>query len=183
MFRTDAEGNVSGLYTEGNPATGVPATVVSADAMNAIQEEICNIIESAGLTLSKTNDEQLKAAINSVVQGGGITPVEVGLLNDESEGEAVTGVNYNGANTRAIMLDAYVYRRDDVEELAAIMKVYMFYKPDAAAWTVSWDSQGDSTGVTFAMDGNQLNYKTDAMAGSNYIGRMLFTTRKIVNVT
>lgn len=63
MFRTDAPGHVGNLYDAGDPGAGVIPTRVSADHMNAIQEELCNLIESAGITLSKLDDQQLIAAM------------------------------------------------------------------------------------------------------------------------
>lgn len=59
------------FFTKGNPLLGVPATVVDADWANAVQEEICNVIEGAGLTLDKTSQSQLLAAIKLIISGGG----------------------------------------------------------------------------------------------------------------
>lgn len=50
-------------FTNGNPQTGYPATAVSAEILDAIQEEICSAIELAGLPLQKTNNAQLAMAI------------------------------------------------------------------------------------------------------------------------
>jgi hypothetical protein len=56
--------NPNGFWTNGAP--GVTAsTVVDADWMNAVQEEICGVITAAGLTPSKTNHNQLQLAINA----------------------------------------------------------------------------------------------------------------------
>jgi hypothetical protein len=64
MHRIDTpSATVDEQFTEGSPTGGVPATVVSADWLNSIQEEIANVVESAGLTLEKENNEQLLSAI------------------------------------------------------------------------------------------------------------------------
>ena len=42
-----------GLFTIGDPVGSVPATVVTDDWLNAVQGEIANVIEGAGLPLSK----------------------------------------------------------------------------------------------------------------------------------
>ena len=183
MFRTDAEGNDSGLYTEGNPSTGIPSTVISASAANSWQEEICNVVEAAGITLNKLNNAQLLQAINAIVQQGGQTPVETTVANNQTTAVDVSGMSFSGTAVRAVTLDVYAYRYTDSEENAAKMTVYMLYKPDAAAWSVSWDSQGDSMRLTFHMSGNQLQYKSDNMAGTNYSGRLLVTVNRINNVT
>lgn len=62
MHRIDSFGSIGGLYTNGVPNV-IPATVADADAMNAIQEEIAFVIESAGITLDKNDYEQLLAAL------------------------------------------------------------------------------------------------------------------------
>lgn len=55
-------------FTSGNPQTGVPATEVSADILDAMQEEICNVIEGAGMQLQKGNNSQLLTAINKIAE-------------------------------------------------------------------------------------------------------------------
>lgn len=58
-----------GLYTEGDPAQGIPATVVTDDAMNAIQEELAQFIEAQGITLQAATYTQLQDAMALVVGG------------------------------------------------------------------------------------------------------------------
>lgn len=60
----EAVGSPVGYFTEGNPGTGTPATVVSADWANAVQEELANAIEDSGVTLSKLDRTQLSAIVN-----------------------------------------------------------------------------------------------------------------------
>jgi hypothetical protein len=55
------------LFTEGNPAQGVPATEVSAKWLNDVQEEIANVIEAEGIVLDETKQDQLKTAIQSMI--------------------------------------------------------------------------------------------------------------------
>ena len=58
LKRTDADGHDSNRYTEGNPSLGVPATVVGAEEMNNIQEEIATTVEGAGLTVDQTGSSE-----------------------------------------------------------------------------------------------------------------------------
>lgn len=55
--------NPNGFFTKGNPGLGIPATIVDDDWANAVQEEICNVVTAAGITLSKTVRTQLRDAI------------------------------------------------------------------------------------------------------------------------
>lgn len=68
MHRIDhATATVDNLFTEGDPVGGIAATVMTDDWANAVQEEICEVIETAGLTLNKADNTQLLAAIQSLV--------------------------------------------------------------------------------------------------------------------
>jgi hypothetical protein len=64
MHRIDGAGaTVTGQWTEGNPSTGTPATAFTADWLNAVQNELENVITDAGIELSKASNSQLLAAI------------------------------------------------------------------------------------------------------------------------
>jgi hypothetical protein len=56
-----------GYFTEGNPATGTPATKVRGSWLNMIQEELRAIVVAAGLTPSKTTYTQVRDAIKALV--------------------------------------------------------------------------------------------------------------------
>jgi hypothetical protein len=62
--------NPDGYFSPGDPEEGAPATVVSTDWANAVQEEICGVIEGSGLTLDKTDQGQLLEAIKLIISGG-----------------------------------------------------------------------------------------------------------------
>ena len=58
-----------GYFTGGSPgSSGFAATVVRYEFMNALQEELCAIIEAAGITLDKTNNAQVLAALRKVLR-------------------------------------------------------------------------------------------------------------------
>lgn len=60
---TPATPGTPGYFFKGDPTLGTPATVVTDDWANAVQEELCHVIEQAGLTLSKTDRTQLAQAL------------------------------------------------------------------------------------------------------------------------
>lgn len=62
-------------FTEGNPGTGTPATRVTAQWLNVLQEEIANVVEGAGDTLDQTgvNRSQLFDAIETLIAGAAAT--------------------------------------------------------------------------------------------------------------
>jgi hypothetical protein len=72
MHRIDGAGaTVLGQFTEGNPAGGIPATKVTGDWLNAIQEEILAVVEDAGLPPVKAQNNQLLQALNAIYGGMG----------------------------------------------------------------------------------------------------------------
>lgn len=56
-----------GFFEDGLDGTGKPSTKVSADWANAIQEEIVNVILTAGLSLNKSDNTQLGKALRALV--------------------------------------------------------------------------------------------------------------------
>ena len=87
-FTIDTDGNVGGLFTEGNPGLGQPATVVGASWLNdTVQEELVNVVLSEGLTLNKASNTQLLQALSLKI--GAAT----GLMMQSD-----TPISWDGAN-------------------------------------------------------------------------------------
>ncbi|KQN00578.1 gp53-like domain-containing protein [Sphingomonas sp. Leaf25] len=56
-----------GYFQQGDPATGRAPTTLDVDWANGVQEEICNVIEHAGLPLDKADRAQLRKAIVAII--------------------------------------------------------------------------------------------------------------------
>ncbi len=68
MFRTNSPGStVDGHFTNGNPATGTPATVVDAPWLNMVQDELENVLVAAGIAPNQANSGQLLASIQALL--------------------------------------------------------------------------------------------------------------------
>lgn len=78
MFQVDNDSSVTvmpsptnagtpGFFTDGNPATGQQATVLSAEFMNMVMMELANLVTSAGLTLSKSDYTQVSQAVKAMI--------------------------------------------------------------------------------------------------------------------
>lgn len=59
MHRIDTDGSVAGAFSDGNPATGTKGTKLDDDWANAVQEELCAVVETCGGTLSKGTNNQV----------------------------------------------------------------------------------------------------------------------------
>jgi hypothetical protein len=70
MHRIDGPGaTVDKKFTEGDPAGGVPATVVTAAWMNDVQENILAVLTAAGVTPTKARAADLLDAIRGTTPG------------------------------------------------------------------------------------------------------------------
>lgn len=65
-------------FTSGNAQIGVPATEVSPDILDSMQEEICAVIEDADslLILDKSKNNQLLTAIKKIIRSLGMSASE-----------------------------------------------------------------------------------------------------------
>ncbi|MCM1513297.1 MAG: phage tail protein, partial [Oxalobacter formigenes] len=78
-------------WKNGNKAQGIPATEFNADWPNNVQEEICNVIEAAGITLDGSNRAQLLQAIRGIIAGGLATEKVAGIARIATAEEAEAG--------------------------------------------------------------------------------------------
>lgn len=77
-------------FTEGDPAVPVAATTVSAEWLNAVQEELVAVITGAGLELKKSDNSQLWQAISQL-----ITNAKPGLATKAKPGLVQVGGGLN----------------------------------------------------------------------------------------
>ena len=75
-----------GFFTDGNPATSTPATIVPAEWLNAVMMELANTITGAGLTLTKNAFNQLLLAVKRLGQA-------TTILADTGTANAYTATN------------------------------------------------------------------------------------------
>ncbi|MBA4709583.1 gp53-like domain-containing protein [Aquitalea aquatica] len=94
-----------GLFHDGNSASGVLGTLVSAAWLNAMQGELVSVIEGAGIKLDAAKTDQLNLAIQSLIQQALANGLKVALqakmgavtpLNKTSAGYAFWGDNDSG---------------------------------------------------------------------------------------
>jgi len=53
-------------FTNGDPTTGTPSTKLNSDIYDALQEEVCTVIESAGIRLNKSQHDQLYQSVKKL---------------------------------------------------------------------------------------------------------------------
>ena len=81
MHRIDSPGATPDKnFTEGDPTVPTPATVVSADWLNDVQENICRALEANGIVLEKGNYGQLTQLFKQVGTIPVATTASLGLV-------------------------------------------------------------------------------------------------------
>lgn len=96
MHRIDGTNNYNNTFVDTHPVTG-GATEVTDDIMNALQEEIANVIEASGATLVKANNSQLLASISTLANNVVNSVAALRALPSEPEGLFYTTLGYYSA--------------------------------------------------------------------------------------
>lgn len=82
IVSSTATANSNSEFTEGSPAAGVAATLITAAWLNSVQRELVGLVEGAGLSLSAANDNQLLAAVKVIMrQQIGMYAGDTGAVN------------------------------------------------------------------------------------------------------
>lgn len=76
MHRIDGPGHVQNRFSSGNPQAGQQATVVTAEFLNDVQENLVHVLEQAGIAPVKGAVDQLYLALVTIASGaqGGTEP-------------------------------------------------------------------------------------------------------------
>lgn len=63
----NANGSGKAGFHRGDPVSGREATEITEHFMNAVQEELCNVIEESGIALDKTQNNQISKALKKML--------------------------------------------------------------------------------------------------------------------
>jgi hypothetical protein len=107
MYKTDAPGHDNNEFTDGNPLTGTPATVLDAAFMNEVMYELINVLLHAGITPTKGTRTQLRDAIISIATGGGEAVTAAGVSIADA------GAYFTGENVEAALQELAASRAND----------------------------------------------------------------------
>jgi len=142
MHRIDGDGHVDNMFVEGNPATGQEATRVTADWLNAVQEEAVAVIEAAGLALDKEDNTQLLAAIMSILSSVATGPALAVNVKDTDEIlVSGKGIEINGQN--------YILGSSFYKQFTGLSDGHnaVYVKPPASGNTITADEIEASTSM------------------------------------
>lgn len=173
MHRIDGTGaTIDNHFTEGNPALSIPATVVTDDIMNDIQDNICVVIENAGIALVKGDVNQLYNAILILAGFGGNT-LSMLLANNQGAPADITGLVFDKVTIKSVQFDYEIYRQTDSNNEMEAGTGFLSYRTATSAWEISQDTKFDESGVTLSVtSGGQVQYVSTNLVGTSYAGKM-----------
>lgn len=172
MKRTTAEANDGNRYTEGNPSLGIPATVVGAEELNNIQEEIVNVVLDAGLTLDAGTENQLLQAINIKLSGGGIVSNQItqSVLNNQAA-TPITGLVFSSTSVKGFRVLFDIARSTGSSNVTEVGEIFGSFNPITSVWAIEEQSYVGDAGLTWSIDSTgQIFYASSNITGSSYTG-------------
>ena len=139
MHRIDEYGHQDNRWVVGNSTTGVPATVMGAAWPNAVQEELCGLVEAAGITLEKGNHTQLLAAIQTLIGGAG-RPLGALLPDDQepAENDLTLGGTIFPGDSNAWVWSWFIPERVNVGWLVSHLAQMSTAEAAALSWNVCY---------------------------------------------
>lgn len=120
MNRTTAPNSAAGLYVDDDPDTSTIGTLLTAEDRNAIQEELIELIDHAGLTPSAADLTQVRQAVVALIDAITGSSILSKLLTVDGPGSG---------------LDADTVDGIQASSLVKIGK-WKYYNNGGAAWTM-----------------------------------------------
>lgn len=196
MHKIDSNGaTVTNEFTEGNASLSIPATVVSAAWLNAVQKEIVTIVTALGFalktSLTETGDQLYAAILELIQRGGRASPIIQSVANNQASAAIVT--SFPALDKTAIIACEFLYnvfRRTDTANVIETGRVYASYNSETSSWILTKDFKHDDSAVDLSLvvqggDPNKfdLKYTSDNMSGASYAGTLRITDIKHIRLS
>lgn len=93
--------NPNGFFQDRNSQLGQPGTTLDSSWLNTLQEELCNVVTGAGLTLSKSSRTQLFTAIQTLISASvdGVSPTVIKPITQNGHGYVKGQILYFNGST------------------------------------------------------------------------------------
>lgn len=192
MDRTNAPGHVNHLFVAEDPATNRPPTEITAQDMNAHQEELINIILAAQMAPDGANNAQVIAALNAMfakINGATglirtLTPAggaRIRELGDIANAATVGGIEFGVSYNCNIDPATGVWAGRDVADICWLEKwtdaggiKEFWYAPTAAAgavpaWSKVFSLDMVGGGMYLAQEAGHVAFFARATAPAGYL--------------
>lgn len=169
MKRVDAAGAAPGnLFTNGDPGTSTPATILEEEWHNTVQEEMAVLVEDEGGTLDQTgsNTTQIQEAI-------GMANLSASILNAQGAPVTISGLIFDKTRVKAARMFYSIDRQTDTQNVNECGELYVMHDAVADDWKIKRRGNFDSGGVDFSIDSSgQVSYESSDITGPNYAGTL-----------
>ncbi len=184
MKRTEGLDHINNTFQEENLSQGREGTEVTSDWCNNVQEELCNFIESQGITLNGSDYTQLTQALQSFSSVGGSIPTPTTLDNNSGPLD-INGITFDKTVHQSLVVDIDIIRRTDTEQFREIGKLYLTHDDDNGA-EITISTMKDDAEVSFSADltGDTVKaqYTTTNMAGAKNYETLKATNIKLTKI-
>lgn len=166
-------------FTNGNPSTGTPSTRLDEAWCDSLQEELANVVESAGLTLNVADRTQLRQAITAMVTGAqkAVVISSATFEASVSNGEVVRWDSGNSrfdeaiadgtANNRAVgiadVTNSKVYIYGECPLFSGLTPSARYYLDASTAGAITATAPADGMAIGIAKSATTLFVDIDAL--------------------
>lgn len=97
------------------------------------------------------------------------------IANNQGSPTSITGFLFDSSDYRSAHVFVEVRRKTDTNEKKSIGFIRALYRENSSTWELIDELGGDDDGVIFSITaGGQVQYTSDSLAGSNYVGEIRF---------
>lgn len=176
MHLIDGAGHVNNTFVSEDAPSGQPPTEITPEIMNALQFEIANVVEGAGLPLVKVDNTQLLSAIRKMIQAGQRSVV----INNAVFAPAVTGtgkpVYWDSANSCFDLAIADGSGKQNVVGFADVPNSNVYAFGDAVLFS------GLTPGARYYLDTTASGIVTTAPSNAVFLGIARTSTEMFIDV-
>lgn len=106
--------------------------------------------------------------------GSGTVVMSLAILNNQAAPVDLTGVLLDSTVSQTVTIFFELVRKTDSNEIVAAGILRATYHALTGLWDITpiGEYDGDATGVTFSMNGNQVQYTSSPLSGTNYVGTL-----------
>lgn len=194
MHKIDSDGaTVSFTFTEGDVGLLIPATVVSAAWLNAVQAELVKVVETLGFTLntsgSDAGDQVYTAILELYKRGGRPSPISQSIANNQASPADVTGFpQFDTTVVAAFEFLCAIFRRTDTQHVKEMGRFFAQWDSEDSEWVITPLTVFDDSGIEFVTalvsgTNHKLQYTSDDLTGASYLATAKITDIKFIRVS
>lgn len=126
--------------------------------------------------------EAMCDVLNSLSGTGDILTTNFTVANNQSAAANVNGLTFDVGTIRSAIVTYSVYRSTSLSEKGETGFLLLTYLTTANAWTVARYTNSDAGMIFSVTDTGQVQFTSDNMSGTSYVGKMKFQAKAFPQV-